>query len=145
MLIKEIIDMTQQKTIAEIARDHLDVGEKTARAALKRAGCYSIVGQRGWFFDDSENPDNLEKPLSEFVEIVREEKDAIYKAAANVQNYKGNKPQPTRKRHSFDLDVSLVKELKLKSVRDDVRLYEAVEDAIRLYLQHDKYEEGNRS
>ena len=145
MIIKEIIDMTQEKTIAEIARDHLDVGEKTAREALKRAGCYSIVGQRGWFFDDSENPENLEKPLSEFVEIVKQEKEKLYKAAANVQTYKSNKPQPLRKRHSFDLDVNLVKELKLKSVRDDVRLYEAVEDAIRLYLQHDQYEEGRES
>ena len=47
-----------------------------------------------------------------------------------------------RKRHSFDLDVRLVKELKLKCVKEDVTLYEAVEDAIRAYLERDNNADG---
>ncbi|EIM05321.1 hypothetical protein A1A1_16695, partial [Planococcus antarcticus DSM 14505] len=119
MIISDILKMTQEKTIAEIAKDHLEVGEKTARQAMKMAGCYSIVGQRGWFFDESENPENLDKSIYDFVELVKQEREHILKVAANVQTYKGNNPPVPRKRHSFDLDVRLVKQLKLKSVQDD--------------------------
>ncbi|EIM05340.1 hypothetical protein A1A1_16790, partial [Planococcus antarcticus DSM 14505] len=51
-------------------------------------------------------------------------------------------PPVPRKRHSFDLDVRLVKQLKLKSVQDDKPLYETVEEAIRLYLLKDNDEDG---
>lgn len=39
-----------------------------------------------------------------------------------------------RKRMSFDLDIELMKELKIQGIRDDVPLYEMVENAIRHYL-----------
>lgn len=145
MKIKDILEMTQQRTIAEIAKDHLEVGEKTARQALKMAGCYSVVGKPGWFFDETENPENLDRSIYDFVDLVKQEREQILKAAANVQTYKINKPSILRKRHSFDLDVSLVKQLKIKSVRDDKPLYETVEDAIRLYLKLDEAEDGRTS
>lgn len=142
MKISEVLEMSIKKPIAEIARDHLNIGEKTARQALKRAGCYSIVGQPGWFFDESENPENLDKSIYLFAEQIKEERAALLKEAANVQTYKRGGPEVQRKRHSFDLDVKLVKKLKLKCVRDDETLYEAVENAIRLYLEQESREDG---
>ena len=44
-----------------------------------------------------------------------------------------------RKRHSFDLDVRLVKELKFHCVREDKTLYEVVEAAIRDYLTNPQH------
>lgn len=44
-----------------------------------------------------------------------------------------------RKRMSFDLDIDLMKELKIQGIRDDVPLYEMVENAIRHYLDAKRY------
>lgn len=142
MKIREILELSQRKPIAEIAKDHLTIGEKPARAALNRAGCYTIVGQAGWIFDDTENPENLDKSIYEFADLVKQERTDILKQAANVQTYEGTGPMVLRKRHSFDLDVNLMKKLKLKCVQEDITLYEAVENAIRLYLNEDSSEEG---
>lgn len=142
MNISEVLELSTKKPISEIARDHLTIGEKTARQALKRAGCYSVVGQPGWFLDESENPENLDKSIYLFAEQIKEERAALLKEAANVQTYKRKSLDVQRKRHSFDLDVQLVKKLKLKCVREDITLYEAVEEAINLYLQQDDHENG---
>lgn len=142
MKISELLELTQHKTIAEIAKESLEISEKTARQALKRAGCYSIVGKNGWYFDESENPKNLDESIYYFAAQVKQEQNVLLKDAANVQTYTGNKALVLRKRHSFDLDVRLVKELKLKSVREDITMYEAVENAIRLYLNEDGNEDG---
>lgn len=142
MKIREILELTQQKPIAEIAKESLEISEKTARKALNRAGAYSIVGKAGWFFDDTENPENLEKSIYEFADQIKAEEKEIHKQAANVQTYEGTGIQVARKRHSFDLDVNLMKKLKLKCVQEDITLYEAVEKAIRLYLNEDSSEEG---
>lgn len=140
--IREILELTKSKPISEIAKEHLSIGEKPARAALKRAGCYTIVGQPGWIFDDTDNPDNLERSIYEIAEEVKAEKNAILKDRANLDsNHLKNTfetPLVYRKRHSFDLDVALVKELKLHCVRQDITLYEAVESAIRNYLDENK-------
>ncbi|PZX07931.1 hypothetical protein C7437_1011053 [Psychrobacillus insolitus] len=66
MKIKEILELTETKLIAEIAKEHLTIGEKPARTALKRAGCYTIVGRIGWIFDEAENPTNLERSIYDF-------------------------------------------------------------------------------
>lgn len=138
MRIRDVMELSKEVPIAEIAKVHLTIGEKTARQALKRAGCYSIVGQPGWFFDESENPDNLDESIYVFAEQLKEERNAILKEAANVQTYKRKSEDVPRKRHSFDLDVRLVKKLKLKCIREDITMYEAVENAINLYLEHDQ-------
>lgn len=137
MLIRDILELTKEKTIAEIAKEHLTIGEKPARKALNRAGCYTTVGTPGWFLDETENPENKEKSIYEFAELVKQEEAGILKQAANVQTYEGTGIMVPRKRHSFDLDVRLMKELKLKCVREDLTLYEAVENAIRAYLKED--------
>lgn len=150
MKIKEILELTKTKPIAEIAKEHLTIGEKPARAALKRAGCYSIVGQPGWFLDETENEANLERSIYEIADELKEERSIILKDRANVGS-KLTSVQKTavydedpiyRKRHSFDLDVALVKELKVHCVKSDITLYEAVEDAIRTYLNEHKRDDG---
>lgn len=138
MKISELLELTKEKTIAEIAKESLDISEKTARQALKRAGAYSLVGKNGWFFDESENPENLEKSIYFFADQVKQEQNGIYKEAANVPTYEGTSDQVIRKRHSFDLDVSLMKQCKLRSVQEDRPLYTLVEDALRAYLKDDE-------
>lgn len=133
MRIKDILEQTNEKTIAQIAKDSLTIGEKTARQALKEAGCYALVGQPGWFFNDQFDSENLEKSIYEFADSVKRKEKVELQHAANVQTYEAE--MIPRKRHSFDLDVRLMKELKLKCVQNDITLYEAVEDAIRDYLR----------
>lgn len=140
MKISEIIDLTQTMTVAEIAKEHLSIGEKPARKALKLAGCYSVVGRAGWFFDESENPDNLNKSIYYFADQLKQEEEGMLRAAANLGTFEETVFIP-RKRHSFDLDVRIVKELKIHCVKKDITLYEAVEDAIRAYLDAEIGEE----
>lgn len=137
MQIREVLELTQQKTIAEIAKNDLTIGEKLARQALREAGCYSIVGQAGWHFDKSYSAENLDKSIYEFAELVKQNQNEELMQAANVQTFQENNIMVPRKRHSFDLDVRLMKQLKLKCVREDLNLYEAVENAIKLYLKED--------
>lgn len=141
MKIRKILELTQEKPIAEIAKEYLTIGEKTARQALKQAGCYSIVGQAGWHFDESENPENLDKSIYEFAEKVKQQEKGVLKAMANLGTNEAAEFVP-RKRHSFDLDVRLIKELKLHCVKEDKTLYEVVEAAIREYLHQNKGKDG---
>lgn len=138
MKISEVIEMSKEKPLSVIAKDHLEIGEKTARKALNRAGCYATVGQAGWHMGDTENADNLHKSIYEFADLVKQEEAESLKQAANVQTYEGASLSVLRKRHSFDLDVNLMKRLKLKCVQEDITLYEAVENAIKQYLEEDK-------
>ncbi|HAJ3957192.1 hypothetical protein WD019_19060 [Fictibacillus sp. Mic-4] len=55
MKIRELLELTQTMKLADIAKEHLEMGEKPAREALKKAGCYSISGKKGWFFDGDDN------------------------------------------------------------------------------------------
>jgi len=152
--ISEILELTKTKPIAEIAKEHLTIGEKPTRAALKRAGCYSIVGQPGWFLDETENESNLERSIYEIADELKEERNVILKERANLGSNKVTSVLKStavfdtdpvyRKRHSFDLDVALVKELKLHCVKSDITLYEAVEDAIRNYLNYPEFQDGSK-
>lgn len=136
MKVKDILELTKTKNISDIAKEHLTIGEKPTRKALKLAGCYSINGQPGWFFDDNEDPDNLEKSIYDYAIQYKQEHDTTLKAMANLATFNETSYVP-RKRHSFDLDVRLIKELKLHCVQTDKTLYEVVEEAIRDYLKRD--------
>lgn len=140
MKISKIIELTQTKTVAEVAKEYLTIGEKPARQALKQAGCYSVAGKPGWFFDESENPENFHQSIYYFADQVRKQQEGILKAAANLDSNVAwdDESFTPRKRHSFDLEVRLVKELKIHCVKQDKTLYEAVEEAIRAYLERNK-------
>lgn len=124
MKIKEILELTKTKTMAEIAKEKLSIGEKPARLALKEAGCFSIVGERGWFLDDDVDQSVLEKSIYEF---STKSKENTTRSGGEVQGF--------RKRYSFDIEPPLVKKMKLHCIGKDIPLYEGVETAIREYLE----------
>lgn len=159
MKIKDILELTKTKRLSEIAKESLDIGEKKAVEGLKKAGCYNISGKRGWHFDGDESV--LEQSIYDFVprtkgkakanvstneptlqpsnvvksiEEVKKGKDevATTKEQTNVRTFEPK--SVIRKRSSFDIDVELMKELKIQAVIHDKNIYEIVETAIRKEL-----------
>jgi hypothetical protein len=66
MQIKSLLELTLTKNISEIAKDHLAIGEKPLREALKVIGCRQNKGKRGWFYN-GEQTDILDKSIYDFV------------------------------------------------------------------------------
>ncbi|MCK2006100.1 hypothetical protein MZM54_32805 [[Brevibacterium] frigoritolerans] len=64
MKIGELLELTQSKKLAEIAKESLEIGEKKTVEALKKAGCYSHSGRRGWHFDGDSSV--LEQSIYEY-------------------------------------------------------------------------------
>ncbi|GLV67442.1 hypothetical protein Bmyc01_61110 [Bacillus mycoides] len=67
MKIKEILELTKTRKIAEISKEYLEVGEKKAVEGLKKAGCTFTSGRSGWYLAEGTNESVLEKSLYEFV------------------------------------------------------------------------------
>ncbi|QWG53947.1 hypothetical protein EXW28_29945 (plasmid) [Bacillus mycoides] len=159
MKIKDILELTKTKRVSEIAKERLEIGEKKAVEGLKKAGCYNISGKRGWHFDDDESileqsiydfvaptkgkakanvstneptlqPSNVGKAVEEIKKGKQEV--ATTKEQTNVRTLERN--NVIRKRSSFDIDVELMKELKIQAVIHDKNIYEIVETAIRKEL-----------
>lgn len=81
--------------------------------------------------EKSENQtDEVETYNPDFFEMTGEEVPKVEKQSSE---------EVKRKRMSFDLDIELMKELKIQGIRDDVPLYEMVENAIRHYLDAKRY------
>ncbi|MCU5375495.1 hypothetical protein OCD91_27695, partial [Bacillus pacificus] len=78
MKIKDILELTQTKKVAEIAKEFLEVGEKKAVEGLKKAGCYNTSGKRGWYLAEGTDESILEQSLYDFVAPTKG------KAKANV-------------------------------------------------------------
>jgi len=129
MKISEILKLTFEKNLATIAKEHLSIGEKTARQALKNAGCYTQNGKKGWYFDGGEEV--LQMDIYDFVE----DKNKVKKGSK--ANKKATKPviKKNSKRASFDLDADLLKQLKIKAVIEEKNIYELVEQAIKEFLE----------
>jgi len=137
MKIRDILELSQLETVADIAKKYLSIGEKTTRSALKAAGCYSITGKKGWYLDESSDERNLDVSIYEFSEAVeKKRKEDIERLTANVHiNVSNEGPEMViRKRYSFDLDPKLMKQLKLHAVLTNQTLYEIVEQSIKDYL-----------
>lgn len=146
MKIGEILELTKTMKLSEIAKQYLEVGEKKATEGMKNAGCYSINGKRGWFYDG--DPAVLEQSIYDYTTVTFFTKPKANKSNKSNKTTKpatteipakerdNEKPKSTaiRKRMSFDLDTELMKELKIQGIRDDVPLYVMVEKAIRQYL-----------
>ncbi|WP_176528317.1 hypothetical protein [Priestia megaterium] len=79
MKIKEILELSQSKRLAEIAKEHLEIGEKKAVAGLKEAGCFNISGKRGWYFEGDKSV--LEKSIYEFVPPSKRGKKVVSNSA----------------------------------------------------------------
>lgn len=127
MEIKEILELTKEKRISEIAKEFLEIGEKPAREALRKAGCYTISGKKGWFFEGDE--ETLNKSIYDFHEGKVKPKLQETHVTNNVV------PGIIRKRFSVDLDIELIKQMKIKSVLMDRNLYELVEEALKDFLK----------
>lgn len=80
------------------------------------------------------NQANIQTAVTEPTnERTKERKSLKTKEPKNIST---NKPKTIiRKRSSFDIDVELMKELKVKAVLNDKNVYEMVETAIRNYLK----------
>lgn len=155
MKIGEILKLTQTDSLANIARDSLTIGRQKAREGLLKAGCYSINGVRGWFFDGDDSV--LKKSIYDFVEDkkrlprpkeyktnvgtkelsnkrAKAEIELSNKEVASTLEQTNKRTNIVRKRSSFDLDVELMKDLKIQAIIQDRNVYEIVETAIRQYL-----------
>ncbi|MCK2006152.1 hypothetical protein MZM54_33110 [[Brevibacterium] frigoritolerans] len=171
MKIGELLELTQSKKLAEIAKESLEIGEKKTVAALKKAGCYSLSGKRGWHFDGDSSV--LEQSIYEYsTPSQRGLHNAKAKANVPTNHHKERTNQPSnvpakeqieqankqvaptkevtkeprneqtnmttnviRKRSSFDIDVELMKDLKIQAILHDRNVYEIVETAVRKYLK----------
>lgn len=142
MKVRDVISLTHEKCVDDVAKDHLDIGEKKVRIALKNAGAFPRRGKRGWDFNGPE--ENLEKSIYDFVKSIRKRDVKVKKENREVK--KQNKEvkevltdnqtvEVQRKRASFDIDKELLKTVKMKSVMEEKHVYEIVEDAIRSYLK----------
>jgi len=161
MKIKEIVELTQTMKLAEISKKYLEVGEKKASAGLKEAGCTYTSGRSGWYLAEGTDESVLEQSIYDFVaptkgkakanvstkeptlqpsnvgkavEEIKKGKEevATTKEETNVRTLE--RKSVVRKRSSFDIDVELMKELKIQAVIQDKNIYEIVETAIRKEL-----------
>ncbi|HHP5741537.1 TPA: hypothetical protein ACSC8Z_005841 [Bacillus paranthracis] len=161
MKIKEILNLTQTMKLAEVSKKYLEVGEKKASAGLKEAGCTYTSGRSGWYLAEGTDDSVLEQSLYDFVAPTKGKAKAnvstkeptlqpsnVVKAVEEIK--KGKEEMATtkeetnvrtlertsviRKRSSFDIDVELMKELKIQAVIHDKNIYEIVETAIRKEL-----------
>ena len=138
MKIREVLRLTKEKRISEIAKESLSIGEKPARDALKNAGCSYFSGKRGWVFNGDDDDPILDKEIYEFTTIKpkangKTKIDRKEKTNKDT-NKKTEEPTNERKRASFDLDAELLKQLKIKAVVEDKNIYELVEQAIKEFL-----------
>ncbi|SCM99122.1 Uncharacterized protein BWINRASL_05352 [Bacillus mycoides] len=163
MKIKEILELTQTIRLSEIAKESLEIGEKKAIAGLRKAGCYNISGKRGWYLAEGTDESVLDQSIYDYAPIITRGGKAkanvstkeptlqpsnVVKAVEEIK--KGNEEVATtkeetnvrtleekkviRKRSSFDIDMELMKELKIQAVLHDKNIYEIVETAIRKEL-----------
>lgn len=121
MKIKELLDLTMTKSIANIAKDHLTIGEKTVRAALKRVGCEHENGKRGWSYT-GDHPAILEQSIYDFAQPKR--KTRSIKPNASIEkvidsNVKSNEKASTKQAHSEpdSIDKLLIKNKKESNER----------------------------
>ncbi|HDR7590548.1 TPA: hypothetical protein QCX48_005490 [Bacillus mycoides] len=161
MIIKDILELTQTMRVSEIAKESLEIGEKKAIEGLKKAGCTFTSGKSGWYLAEGMDESVLEQSIYDFVAPTKGKAKAnvstneptlqpsnVVKAVEEIK--KGKQEVATtkeqtnvrtlerksviRKRSSFDIDVELMKELKIQAVIHDKNIYEIVETAIRKEL-----------
>lgn len=152
MKIRDILVLTKEKRLSEIAKEHLDIGEKPARLALKNAGCFYESGKKGWHFKGDEKI--LDMEIYEFSNPKASGKSKKNNGV-NIENKKDEKivekvvelkeVTEERKRASFDLNVDLLKRLKIIAVYEDKKIYEIVEKALLDYINKNEFEPISRA
>lgn len=66
MKIGEILELTQSIKLPQIAKERLEIGEKKAVEALKKAGCTYTSGKRGWYLAEGTDESVKEQSIYDF-------------------------------------------------------------------------------
>ncbi|WP_431812242.1 hypothetical protein [Lysinibacillus sp. FW12] len=150
MKIGEIIEALKHgKALADLGKE-LSVGKEKLSKALKKAG-YVFNRRTGWTFMGS-GQEPLNKEYTEFIDQSRSVKkenanvptkvqtNVVSKVYLNEQTKELTKERikVVRKRSSFDINIELLKDLKIQAVIHDKNVYEIVENAIRKELEEMK-------
>lgn len=101
MKIREVLELTQTMRLSDLAKEHLEVGEKKALEALKNAGCYAISGKRGWYYDG--DPSVLEQSIYDFTT-----KKINTRPKANGSNRTTNKTKQTNSGNTSSLSKAIM-------------------------------------
>ena len=134
MLIKEILDMTKEKQIVDIVKDDLLIGEKKLRETLKKIGARFDKREKVWRFEG--NPEDLEKSIYDFAKPTKITTARTKEQSNNVSRETlSRKNKENKKRASFDLDIELLKKIKLQSVQDDVNISQFVESVLLSFFE----------
>ncbi|EDW5948310.1 hypothetical protein AAP92_004639 [Salmonella enterica subsp. enterica serovar Enteritidis] len=141
LTIGEILKALKQgKSLADIGKE-LTVGKEKLSKILKDAG-YVFNRRTGWTFTRTDQ-EPLNKDYTDFItpsKSVKKPTNIPTKKQTNVGSkivLKESTKERTnviRKRSSFDIDIELMKNLKIQAVIHDKNVYEIVENAIRKEL-----------
>ncbi|MEC0299180.1 MULTISPECIES: hypothetical protein [Peribacillus] len=161
MKIGKILELIKTDTPANIAkRADVHLSEKSLRKALNKAGYeYRNSDEKGWYFVGEGDEETVQEQLiydfategkakvNVSTNVNKEPKDTNQCSNVGIKRGKEQVKQaneqsaPTiertnviRKRSSFDMDVELMKELKIQAIIHDRTVYELVESAVRHYL-----------
>lgn len=161
MKIGKILELIITDTPANIAkRADVNLSEKSLRKALNKAGYeYRNSGEKGWYFVGDGYEETVQEQLiydfatagkakaNVSTNVNKEPKDTNQRSNVGIKRGKEQVKQaseqsaPTiertnviRKRSSFDMDVELMKELKIQAIIHDRTVYELVKNAVRHYL-----------
>jgi hypothetical protein len=150
MKIKEVLALTMEMPIKEIAKNHLSIGEKPTREALKNAGCYTVAGKKGWY---SDNEEIIEHSIYDYCNLkkmikIRNENDENDENDNNEntqndiseKNKNIKKPLSNKSKNNtpFNIDEGLYKKVRIRAIEDDKKIYEIIEEALRIYLHTKK-------
>lgn len=149
MKIKEVLQLTKEQPLADIAKEHLTIGKLKATEALKAAGAYSKNGVRGWFFDGDES--NLEKSIYDFVEVKKQPSQPKPKTnnisglpEVNKSNKQTKQPENKQveqmetsatKKVTYEIEEQLHDELRIRSIREKRTVSAIVNDIIKQALK----------
>ncbi|MEK4013835.1 hypothetical protein [Peribacillus sp. FSL M8-0224] len=158
MKIGKILELIKTDTSANIAkRADVHLSEESLRKALNKAGYeYRNSGKKGWYFVGEGDEKTVQEQLIYDFATAGKVSTNVNKEPINDTNQRSNvgiksgkeqvkqaneQSAPTiertnviRKRSSFDMDVELMKELKIQAIIHDRTVYELVESAVRHYL-----------
>lgn len=142
--VKDLVELFNDGTIQyKDVENMFDCSRDLIKGRFKKIGLRWDNSAKKMVGEPTEDDLNIE--LSTLFEKQRRNRSHKVKTnvGTNEQTHKKNEPsnEPTkersmviRKRSSFDIDVELMKELKIQSILHDKSVYMIVEDAIRKEL-----------
>lgn len=148
MTLREILELLNSKgwNKAKIAKEKLPFGEKKLAELLDELGfIFSNIAPKGWSYQGKEA--FLDDDIMKFVGEIKTTKpkakeNSKSKSVLKKEIAKEEKNKTTnvkaRKRASFDIDVEVLKRLRIYAIKEEKNTYEIVEKAIIKYLEEVK-------